>query len=361
VTKSKQQLLNLIRPEIQGMTAYHVPEATGLIKLDAMENPYKWPAAMQQEWLQLMAKAEPNRYPDPAARELVKQLRACFSIDASLAVVLGNGSDELIQLILMALCEGSVVMAPTPSFVMYKHIAKTLGLGFTGVPLQEDFGLDMDAMLEAIERDQPAVIFLAYPNNPTANLFSKQDMTAILRAAPGFVVVDEAYHPFAKESFMDVAQEHPNLLLMRTVSKLGLAGLRLGYLVGDDSLIAQLEKIRLPYNINTYTQLTASFAFSHFEVLQQQADALCEQREIMLKRLAAMGDLVVYPSHANFILFSLITGQANQMFALLKEAGVLIKNLSGAEQLPAECLRVTVGTEEQNTYFLKALEDALQK
>ncbi|ORU89735.1 MAG: histidinol-phosphate aminotransferase [Cycloclasticus sp. symbiont of Poecilosclerida sp. M] len=358
--QTEENLLALLRPEVQAMNAYRVPESLGLIKLDAMENPYAWPDKMKQEWLQLMSEAEPNRYPDPAAKQLVSQLRTSFGVDSALGLVLGNGSDELIQLVLMALCEGSVVMAPTPTFVMYQHVAHSLGLVFTGVPLQNDFSLDVTSMLKVIERDRPAVIFLAYPNNPTANLFSEQDVVQIIEAAPGLVIVDEAYQPFAKKSFLEAVIKYPQLLVMRTVSKLGLAGLRLGYLVGTKSMTDQLEKIRLPYNINIFTQLTARFAFDHSEVLQQQAEQLCEQREQMLKRLADLKGLSVFPSDANFILFSLVSAKAAQIFAALKEAGVLVKNMTGVEGLPAQCLRVTVGTESQNKLFMDALENILK-
>ena len=320
-----------------------------------MENPFSWPDDMKQEWLALLAQAEPNRYPDPAALVLVEELRACFDVPAELGVVLGNGSDELIQMILMAIKEGSNVMAPMPSFVMYQHIARSLGVSFVGVPLNDDFNLDMPAMLAAIEKHNPAVIFLAYPNNPTANLFNDNDIVAIIDASNGLVVIDEAYQPFAMKTYLSNVRQYENVLVMRTVSKLGLAGLRLGFLVGHQSLTGQIEKIRLPYNINIFTQLTATFAFKHIDTLTAQAAIICEQREELLRQLASLKSVQVFPSKANFILFSLLNDSAERVFEALKDTGILIKKMGVVQGLPDECLRVTVGSKEENQLFLKAL------
>ncbi|ORU92001.1 MAG: histidinol-phosphate aminotransferase [Cycloclasticus sp. symbiont of Bathymodiolus heckerae] len=353
------RLQNLIRPEIQEMTAYHVPPATGLMKLDAMENPFAWPDEMKAEWLTLLATAEPNRYPDPAAKQLVSSLRKCFGVASELGVVLGNGSDELIQLILMAVNTGSCIMAPTPGFVMYQHIARSLGLPFEGVPLNADFSLDMPAMIGAIKTHQPAVIFLAYPNNPTANLFADKDLMAILDAATGIVVIDEAYQPFAQKSFLDKVSKFEQLLVMRTVSKLGLAGLRLGFVVGHKSLTEQLEKIRLPYNINVFTQLTACFAFKHIDVFNAQAVLICEQREELLLHLLSLPNVRTFPSDANFILFALLSDSAERVFNALKDEGVLIKKMGAVSGLPPECLRVTVGSMPENEAFFEKLSSIL--
>lgn len=360
MSELNKKLVSLIRQEIQEMSAYHVPEATGLVKLDAMENPFAWPDEMKAEWLQMLSNAEPNRYPDPSAKELVLSLRNCFDVPKELGVVLGNGSDELIQLILMAMNDGVNIMAPTPGFVMYQHIANSLGLSFSGIPLNEDFSLNVSAMISAIKLDDPAVIFLAYPNNPTANLFDDDDLLAILEATNGLVVIDEAYQPFANKTFLNRAPDFEKLLVMRTVSKLGLAGLRLGFVVGHKSLTDQLEKIRLPYNINVFTQLTAAFAFKHIDVLNAQAAVICEQRELLLERLSSLAGVKVFPSKANFILFSLLTDSAERVFEALKQAGVLIKKMAAMPGLPSECLRVTVGTSLENDLFIEKLTSILK-
>ena len=265
----------------------------------------------------------------------------------------------MIQLILMAMKQGSSVLAPAPSFVMYEHIAKSLGMPFNGVQLNEDFSLDMSAMMAAIEEYNPAVIFLAYPNNPTANLFNDADLLAIINASKGVVVIDEAYQPFAGKTFLPRAKEFERLLVMRTVSKLGLAGLRLGFVVGHASLVEQLEKIRLPYNINVFTQMTASFAFKHIDVLNAQAVLICEQREVLLGQLSALNGVQVFPSKANFILFSLLDDSAQRVFDELKAVGVLIKKMADAEGLPPNTLRVTVGSKVENELFFSELKNIL--
>lgn len=353
---SNSLISRLFRPEVLALSAYHVADATGFIKLDAMENPYQWPEEIKQQWLKTLKDCALNRYPDPAASELNSLLKKVNQIPDEFSVLLGNGSDEIIQLLLMALPPESCVLAPEPSFVMYKQISVSLGLNYHGVPLlANDFSLDMPAMLQAIQDLQPAVIFLAYPNNPTANLFAVADIKQILQAAPGLVVIDEAYAPFTDASFMGELDNYENLLVMRTLSKLGLAGLRLGFIAGHTELIEQLDKIRLPYNINVLTQSSCIFALSQPDLFAPQTQAICQQRGELLKKLNNLEGITAYPSAANFILFRTPTGQANSIFASLKQQGVLIKNLSPQQGLLSDCLRVTVGTPEENQAFFSAL------
>jgi histidinol-phosphate aminotransferase len=356
-----QPLTNLFRPEVLAMSAYHVADAANYIKLDAMENPYTWPEDIQQQWLQSLKSCSINRYPDPEAKTLASALRASNGIPESSAILLGNGSDEIIQILLMSLHPDACVLAPEPGFVMYKQVAQSLGLRYRGVPLLDDsFNLDMPAMLAAIEELQPALTFLAYPNNPTGNLFDAQAIQAIVDASPGLVVVDEAYAPFADASFIGELEKHDNLLVMRTVSKLGLAGLRLGFLTGNPALLEQLNKIRLPYNINSLTQATATFALNNGEFLLQQTREIRQQRSLVLAALQALDAVKAYPSAANFILFKTIGISANEVFASLKQQGVLIKNLSPQGGLLENCLRVTIGKPEENQAFLNALRTALK-
>ena len=253
---------SLIRPEIAALQAYHVPPARDVIKLDAMENPYQWPDEMKAEWQSIVTKISVNRYPDAGASELKDALREVMDIDGSQQIMLGNGSDEIIQIVAMALAKpGAAILAPEPGFVMYKMIAAFTGMRYIGVPLDENFDLDMPAMREAIAHEKPALTFLAYPNNPTGNLFNDAAIDEILDTAPGVVILDEAYHPFAGgKSYMPKLTQYSNLLVMRTVSKMGLAGLRLGLLAGAPKWLEQFEKVRLPYNINSLTQAAAKFA-----------------------------------------------------------------------------------------------------
>ncbi len=349
-----------VRPEIRALSAYHVPDATGLVKLDAMENPYHWPEDMVEEWIELLKTAELNRYPDPAATALREQLRQNMQVPDGAEIILGNGSDELIQIILMTLAgKERVVLAPEPGFVMYSMIASFTDMRYVGVPLKADFCLDLEAMLAAIEQHRPAVVFLAYPNNPTGNLFERDSIDRIIAASPGIVVVDEAYHAFADSSYMADIMVHDKLLVMRTVSKMGLAGLRLGLLAGKPEWLNEFDKLRLPYNINVLTQLSARFALQNQTVLDAQTARIKKDRSELFDALKQIPGLQVYPSQANFILFRTPAGKATELFEKLCQAGILIKNLDKAGGQLRDCLRVTVGTGEQNSQFIRALKQLM--
>ena len=350
---------NLIRPDIAKLSAYHVPDASGMIKLDAMENPFQWPDDIKTEWLKTVSQAELNRYPDPQAKKLTQAIRTEFGIPDSLAVMLGNGSDEIIQILIQAIAKpDATVLSVSPGFVMYEFISLFSRVNYVAVPLTDSFELDMPALIKQIEEHQPALIFIAYPNNPTGNLFSRQDIEKILNMASGLVVIDEAYTAFASDSFLnDLAtkqDKYPNLLVMRTVSKMGLAGLRLGYIAGAPGWINEFDKVRLPYNINVLTQLTAEFALQHKAMLDEQSEIIRAQREVMYTALKEIDQIRVYPSEANFILFRCPQGAGTQVFESLKQQGILIKNQSAVPGL-GDCLRVTVGSAEDNRAFLDAL------
>jgi histidinol-phosphate aminotransferase len=359
---SSDKIKRLVRPEIQSLTSYHVPDPGNLIKLDAMENPWSWPDSLRTEWCAALQSISLNRYPDPGARGLQAAMRNAMDVPEAAAVILGNGSDELIQMIIQTLAApGRVVMAPEPTFVMYRQLALVAGMTFAGVPLREDFSLDVAAMLEAIAVCQPAVIFLAFPNNPTGNLFDTAVIRRILDEAPGLVVVDEAYAPFTDASFMTVLPEYANLLVLRTVSKMGLAGLRLGLLAGAPDWLEQIDKTRLPYNLGTLNQATGRFALQHKTVFDMQAGLIRQDRTDLFAGLQALPQLTVYPSEANFILFRVPHGQAPAIHAGLRDAGILIKILDGSAPALTDCLRVTVGTAEENSAFLAALTRLLPR
>jgi len=354
-----------IRLEIQALSAYHVPDSADTIKLDAMENPYRWPADLIEKWLDVIRDVELNRYPDPGARVLKQHLREAMDVPDESEILLGNGSDELIQMIMMAMAGQNsagnkhAVLSVEPGFVMYKMIATFMDMPYIGVPLNEDFSLDEKALLKTIKKSQPAVVFLAYPNNPTSNLFEQQTVRNIIEAAPGVVVLDEAYHAFADKTFMPMLNEYDNLLVMRTVSKMGLAGLRLGLLAGKAEWLNEFDKVRLPYNINILTQASAEFAIQHREVLDQQTQQICNDRELLFTELAKIKNIKAYPSQANFILVRVEDGKANSIFNSLKEQGVLIKNLDPAGGLLKDCLRITIGTSKENEIMLNALVTSL--
>jgi len=349
-----------IRPEIQKLSAYHVPAPGKMIKLDAMENPYHLPEDIKNKWLDVLRDVELNRYPDPSARSLTEQLRVAMDVPADAKIILGNGSDELIQIICMAVAEKDrVVLSVEPSFVMYKMIATYTDMEYVGVPLEEDFSLNEIALLNAIDVQEPAVIFLAYPNNPTGNLFDEAVIEKVIAAAPGLVVIDEAYHAFAEKSFIAKVMNYDNVVVMRTVSKLGLAGLRLGLLAGSAEWLNEFDKVRLPYNINVLTQATAEFALAHKEIFDNQTAEIRKERTGLFNALNNIDGLEVFPSSANFILFRTPKGKVDAIFAGLKEEGVLIKNLNPAGGHLQDCLRVTVGKPEENAAFLAALKNAL--
>ena len=349
-----QLVRQLVREEIRALSAYHVPAATGMVKLDAMENPYRLPDAVRAEIGRAVADALINRYPDPAAPELAAALRRSFNIPPGAGLLIGNGSDEIITIVTQTLAKpGAVMLAPDPSFAMFRMNAVFSHMRFVGVPLNADFSLDAARFVAALDEHQPALVFLAYPNNPTGNLYPEEDVVRILRAAPGLVVVDEAYFAFAGKSFMPRLAEFPNLIVMRTVSKIGMAGLRLGYAAAAPELMAEFNKVRPPYNVGVATQLIATVLLGHIDLLNDQAAKIRAERGVLAAGLAKLPGVQIFPSEANFILARFPDGQA--LFESLKAQHVLVKNFHGSHPMLANCLRLTVGTPEENSIMLKAL------
>ncbi|MDP3652544.1 MAG: histidinol-phosphate transaminase [Rhodoferax sp.] len=360
-----------IRPDVLAMHAYAVQDSAGLVKLDAMENPHRLPLALQEALGQRLGALALNRYPDGRVNDLRHALAAYAGMPEGCDLMLGNGSDELISLLAMACdvpaqADGKkpVILAPTPGFVMYAVSAALQGLEFVGVPLTADFALDVPSMLEAIARYQPAIVYLAYPNNPTANLWDAQDMARVVAAAAeagSLVAIDEAYQPFSSHTYLDVIRaqpaQHAHVLLMRTMSKFGLAGVRIGYMLGQRTLIAQLDKVRPPYNISVLNCECALFALEHAEVFAAQATELRAQRTRLLAALRAMPGVHAWDSDANMVLVRVENAQKS--FDGLKARGVLVKNVSKMHPLLAHCLRLTVGTDAENTQLLAALQESL--
>jgi histidinol-phosphate aminotransferase len=352
----------VIRPEILALAAYHVPDANGLIKLDVMESPFRLPAWLAREVGEVVANLELNRYPVPTATRLRALIRQTMQVPAGCEVLLGNGSDECIQYITAALAKpGAVVMAPTPSFVMFQMYAQFQNLKFVGVPLDPDFSLDAGKFVAAVEQHQPALIWIAYPNNPTGNAFDVASIERIIAAAPGLVVIDEAYQPFAGGSFMPRLNEFDNVVVLRTVSKIGMAGVRLGYIAGKPEWISEFDKTRPPYNINVMTEAVAIKLLENKQVLDEQAAIILAEREALSAQLARLPGLMVFPSATNFLLTRIKgeAGAATRVFERMKAAGVLVKNLSGGHPLLENCLRLTIGTPEENQAMLSALKIAL--
>ena len=349
------------RPDVQAMHAYAIQDCTGMVKLDAMENPYQLPPALQAELGQRLGALAVNRYPGARIDELRAALARHVALPSGCALMLGNGSDELISLLALACAmPRASVLAPVPGFVMYAMSAQLQGLAFHGVPLTPDFELDEAAMLAAIAQHRPAITYLAYPNNPSANLWDDAVIERIIlavREQGGLVVMDEAYQPFASKSYIDRMGQHGHVLLMRTLSKFGLAGVRLGYLMGPQALIEQLDKVRPPYNVSVLNCECALFALEHEAVFAAQALAIREQRAMLFEALADFPGVRAYPSDANMIL--LRVPDAQRSFNGLRQRKVLVKNVSSLHPLLANCLRLTVGTADENRLMLAALQESL--
>ena len=348
----------IIRDDIRAMKAYHVQQAHGLIKLDAMENPYGLPAALQREIAEAVSKVAINRYPDPTAPELVRRLRETMGIAPEFDVLLGNGSDEIIHIIVQSVArKGALVLAARPSFFMFGMYADLAVLEYVGVLLKPDFTIDVPRFLEAIERHQPAVVFISYPNNPSGNLFDEESVARIIAAAPGLVVIDEAYHAFARKTFMTRLAEFPNLVVMRTLSKLGLAGIRLGYAVGRPEWIREFDKVRSPYNVNSLTHAVAERTLAHYDALDAQAQGIIAERKRLDAELRKLPGITVFPSDANFILVRVPDAAA--VFEGMRRRGVLIKNLHTGVPLLDGCVRLTIGTPEENRRCFSAFGESL--
>ncbi|MBQ0944348.1 histidinol-phosphate transaminase [Ideonella sp. 4Y16] len=349
----------VLRADVQGLHGYAVQPSAGMVKVDTMENPFQLPPALRQQLGARLAEVALNRYPAERGDVLRAELAQHAQMPAGCDIMLGNGSDELISLLTLAAdVPGNVILAPLPGFVMYELSARLQGLRFVGVPTTPDFQLDAPAMLAAIREHQPAVVWLAYPNNPTANLWDDGAIDAIIEAAPGLVVMDEAYQPFASRDSLARLQRHEHVLLMRTMSKFGLAGVRIGYLIGRAPLIAELDKLRPPFNISVLNCEAALFALEHVDEYARQAAIIRSERARIFAALQALPGVQPFPSEANMVLVRVPDPAA--VFAGMKARKVLIKNVSGLHPLLAGCLRITVGTPEENTQMLAAFEAALK-
>ncbi len=343
-----------IRADVRALSAYPVAKAVGLVKLDAMESPYGVPPALRDAISAAVSAAPLNRYPDGGGDAVKASLRRTLGLDPAVALMLGNGSDELIQIITTAVAApGACIVAPDPTFVMYRLNAGLVHARYVPVPLRSDFALDEDAMLAAMTRERPALVWLAYPNNPTGNRFERAAVERIARAAPGLVVVDEAYYAYASDSFLPRVLDHPNVLVVRTVSKIGMAGLRLGYVAGHPEWIAELEKVRPPYNVSTLAQAVAPILLEAGAALAEQARAIVGERERLVAALATLPGFRVFATETNFVLVRV--PDATNEFAALRAGGILVKNLHGWHPLLANCLRITVGLPEENDALLRIL------
>ena len=350
-----------IRQDVQAMHAYAIQPSAGFVKLDAMENPFALPPELQRELGERLGRVAINRYPAKCVADVAAALSRFVDLPDGCKLITGNGSDELIDILSVA-CDvpGATVLAPLPGFVMYEMSARLRGLKFVGVPLTADFELDEAAMLSAIEQHRPAITYIAYPNNPTANLFDQNTIERIVEAVGrqnGLVVFDEAYQPFSSRTWLPRLGRHDHVLVLRTLSKFGLAGVRLGYLCGPQALIDEIDKVRPPYNVSALNAEAALFALEHADEYARQAALLRSERARLVIALRATPGVQVFPSEANMVLVRVADSKA--AFDGMKLRGVLVKHIAGLHPLLANCLRLTVGAPQENDLMIRALKDSV--
>jgi histidinol-phosphate aminotransferase len=350
---SNLNLIQLVKEKVQSLKAYHVENIDCEIKLHANENSFPPPPEILKLFEEVFKSTELNRYPDPDCGPLKQTLAKRLNV-APENLAIGNGSDELIQILLQIFCDsGETVGFPDPTFAMYAIIAQGMGLKSQTHPLDDRWDFKAEPFLKTMEASQARIAFLSYPNNPTGNCFSAPEVQKVIENFSGIVVVDEAYHDFAGKSFLSELPKHNNLVILRSLSKIGLAALRVGYAVADPIIIDQIDKIRLPYNSNALSQKLTDRLLNHFAPVQKQLDTLLTERDRMTRELSKFKSLTVFPSDANFVLFR-VEQDASTIFNKLMENGILIRNLSGHPRLK-NCLRVTIGTPEENRAFLEKM------
>jgi len=352
---------DLVAKEIFEQVGYAAPAySPGFpIRLDANESPFRLQEPLKKKLLEEMGKFDLNRYPVAGSPGLRERFAGYFGVDRDM-VMPGNGSDELIQILCLTL-KGKTngVLVPVPTFVMYKIIAVNTGNKVVEVPLDSNFDLDTDAMLGKMEKNFPALVFLSYPNSPTGNLFSFDKIEAILKESPGVVVVDEAYGAFAGDTVVPLLKKYNNLIVLKTLSKVGMASMRLGFLIGNKDIIAELDKVRLPYNINSLSQTAANFFLDYQVEFDTQVQEVIKRREELYLALQKISGIKPYYSRANFIYFSCIF-DSDRIYANLTAAGIFVKNLNKPPRMK-NCMRVTVGNHEENATFIQALKSVISE
>jgi histidinol-phosphate aminotransferase len=340
-----------IRKNIGSLSAYQAKDIPCKVKLDANESPFGF--TITQEIVQSI---QTNRYPDPEAKSLKKAIAKSLKIRPK-NMLQGNGSDELIYYLITTF--GGPVLYPVPTFSMYGIIAHAIDEKRIPVPLDRVFDLDLNRILMEIRKNKPKLIFLSSPNNPTGNCFSADRMLTIIEAAANtsIVVVDEAYQPFASErGFIPMLRDYEHLAIMRTLSKIGLAGLRVGFLIACEEIICEVNKVRLPFNLNSISQAVALKAMQNKTLLRRGIQTIISERGRLFRELFRIRDIMPYPSEANFILFRV--AEPDRVYENLLKRGVLLRNMKGVVD---GCLRVTVGTPEENKVFLRALRTVVKQ
>ena len=333
----------LARRNVSSLIAYSAKEIPCRVKLDANESPFGFGTA-----LKAVEKIRTNRYPDPEAKRLIAVVARHLRVSQP-NVLQGNGSDELIYYLITTF--GGPVLYPVPTFSMYGIIAQALGEERIEIPLNSEFDIDIGKTMAAVRRGRPKLIFLSRPNNPTGNCFSWESIIKILEASGGLVVVDEAYQPFSSlHGFLPMLRDYENLVIMRTLSKVGLAALRLGFLVAGREIIAEVNKVRLPFNVNALSQAVAIQALKEKKAMKTFIRDITDERARLVGAMEKIRGVRPFPSEANFILFKV--DEAGKVYRELLKKGILVRNMHAAV---AGCLRVTIGRRVENDAFLRAL------
>lgn len=349
-----------VHQRIRQLSAYTTVPFTGHIKLDAMECPYGFADGYQEDLRNTLGRVDVNRYPDPRAIELKRCLRERFEIPHRFEITLGNGSDELLLLIQLAVGGfGRTIAAPQPSFSLYELVAQYTRADFIGVDLDARFQLPEQEWLSTVRKHNPSCVFFAYPNNPTGNFFDPALIEATAQMIEGLVVADEAYYAYSGRSMLPSMQRHSNLAVVRTLSKSGLAGLRIGYMISHPAWAQELEKLRLPYNIGVLNQASAVFALENWDQFTDATQQVVSERRRVCAALRRMDGLEVYDSETNFIMVRVVEESADAVYDRLKDQGILIRRLSGWHPLTENCLRISIGTPDENSEVLMKLQQIL--
>ena len=340
--------LKLVKPCVRALRAYEAKEIPCRVKLDANESPYTASDALLRGISKRLRNTPLNRYPDPEGKKLKAVLAKRHRVRSD-HLLLGNGSDELIALLVTTF--GGPVLYPVPTFSMYGIIARGLGERTVEVRLDKAYDLDVGRMQTAIRKHRPKIVFLSSPNNPTGNSFSPDRILEILAHSPGVVVVDEAYGPFSSSrSFVSRLRDHRNLVVLHTLSKIGLAALRVGYMVTSREITSEVNKVRLPFNVNALSQAVAEEALSKHGGIEDDIVRIMEERKRLADGMSRVPGIRVLPSDANFIMFQV--PEPVSVYRQLLRDGVLVRNLHPA--IPGS-LRVTVGRPGENRAFLRAI------
>lgn len=354
----KVGLSHILSQELGGLRAYEAPVGGFPVKLDANENPFAPPGEVSSRIKAALEKEDLNRYPDPSSRQLRASFARRFGCDPE-NVMAGNGSDELIGFLLWALRgrQGAgrpAVLLPVPTFPMYAIAAQAAGFRVCEVPLTERLEPDLEGLVHAVQRERPNILFLSSPNNPTGTLFSREVVGPLLAASGGLVVVDEAYGDFSGEdSWVSRVSGEGNLAVLRTLSKVGGAALRCGFLVAPREVLEAVNKVRFPFNVSRYTQLAGGVFLDHFHLFHPQIEAIVRERERLGGALAGLG-MEVFPSRGNFLLVQ-CRGREEDLWRFWKEKGIITRFLAGLA-VTGDALRVTVGRPEENELLIRHAE-----